>query len=960
MDVHTFLNELRQNPQYSDQIVYVHEIPAREAEHAHTESLSADTLELTQALGIGQLYAHQAEAIQLADEGRDLLIATGTASGKTLCYTLPILKRLQSDPKARALLLFPTKALCQDQFKGFRTALEATNLTERLAGVYDGDSPSTLRRRLRDHASALFSNPDMAHASLLSQHARWADFLANLRFLVLDELHVYNGLFGSNMALLLQRLFRLCEHYGSRPQIIGCSATIANPRELGERLTHRDLALVDRDSSPRGKKTYVLWNPPRVRATTWRSRRSANVEAHELMAQLVAQGVPTITFSKAKMTAEKIHRYVTDKLLEIAPQQVSKVTPYRGGYLPEERRAIEERLFKGELLGVSTTPALELGIDVGGLEACVVVGYPGTRASFFQQAGRAGRKEADSVVFLIGLDTSINQYIMTHPEYIFERSIEEAVIEPENPYVVMGHLRCAAHELALSLDEAKDFGPNADVVLKVLEDNRKLRKIRDRWYHAASETPQHEVSLRDYADANVVIEDIESGNTLGEINRYDSQPILHPGAIYMHQGDTYVVKELDLDRNIARVQKVEVGYYTQPLGGTDIHHIDHQLREKEFGTGKAYWGEVTAYFNTFAYERIHFYELDAISVHGVDLPQMVLETMAFWIVPPEDLLVQVRESGLDAHSGLRGIGYGTRMMLPLFITCDTLSFSHTVGSANSPWRSVFVYERYPHGLGFTEKAYDKLHLILPAVLENIKQCICVDGCPCCVGKPLRQATTWNVERGEGSIPSKAAARMILEGMMAEDAALQGDDIQALTDTDPARLERLERVLRRRLERMREPKVFHPITPEPEVRTRYPDVERPDKLGTPDVERRSTRRRDFDRDLHKRIAKRIKLSGLSPTSNPIPAPPGMHTRRGVARPTDFAGRPEASSNSPRPDPPPTQETEPVEPPAPPRSEVKPEPAKDTKISAKKPVVLGDSLAARARKLRKPKKEKEGTS
>ena len=923
MDVAAFLDEVRADPEYAEQMVYVHEAPARDATYAEAGPELEAAKDLLAAIGIESLYSHQAEALRLAQAGKDILIATGTASGKTLCYALPIINSLRANPKARALLLFPTKALAQDQFKNFSALLDSAGMSDRLAGVFDGDTPSPLRRKLRDHASVIFSNPDMVHAGLLPQHSRWAEFLGQLEWLVLDELHVYSGIFGSNMALLLRRFLRLCRHYGSAPRIVGCSATIANPVELGERLTGRRLQLVADDGSPRGRKTYVLWNPPRVRARNWRSRRSANVEAHQLMARLIERGVPTITFSKAKMTAEMIYRFVCDELRESAPGQAAKVTPYRGGYLPEERREIESRLFSGELLGVSTTPALELGIDVGSLDACIVVGYPGTRASFLQQAGRAGRKTEDSLVFLIGLDTSVNQYVMSHPEYLFEHSVEQAVIDPANPFVITGHLRCAAHEMPLSNTEAEAFGPRADIVLKVLESNRKLKQIEGQWYSSTTEVPNYEVSLRSYSDANVTIEDVDTGQILGEVNRFDSQPILHPEAIYMHRGDCYRVLELNLDNNIATVRRVETDYYTQPLGGTDIHHVDQRLREKKFGSGNAFWGEVTAYFGTFGYEKIRFYELDAISQHELELPTLVLETMAFWIVPPEPLMEDVRAAGLDAFAGLRAVGYATRMALPLFITCDTLDFSHTVGSVNSPWNAIFVYERHPHGLGFTQKAYERLDQIVPLVFERVRECPCDDGCPCCVGKPLRGFTTWNVERGESSIPSKAAALMILEGLLGDQTELQHPDATALTDRGAAADLRLEQALRRRLERMREPQVFHPITPAPGVKTEYPAREDAEELDKPDTARRAERRRSFDRDLHKRIAKRIDTGQLDAEAARPERPEGMSTRGGVVRPTDFPGRPESAAEDP---------------------------------AAPPPIIAGDSVAARAREKLKKKRNK----
>lgn len=888
MDVDAFLNDIRSAAEYAGQMVYVREVPAREACFAAPAAVLPQPVQhMLESRGIERLYSHQAEAIDRIHEGRNVLIATGTASGKTLCYAVPILQMLLRDAGGKALLLFPTKALCQDQFKSFDAALHAAGLSDVFAGVYDGDTPSALRRKLRDRASVIFTNPEMLHAALMPQHARWAEFLSRLKFLVLDELHVYSGIFGSNMANVLRRFARLCRHYGSSPQVAACSATIGNPRELAERLTGEPVELIDNDGSPHGARTYVFWNPPRVRATEWRSRRSANVEAHELMAMLIRSGVPTITFSKAKMTAEMIHRYVRETLEKTAPQLTNKISAYRGGYLPQERREIERRLFSGELLGVSTTRALELGIDVGGLEASIVVGYPGTLASFFQQAGRAGRRDRDALAVLIGLDTTVNQYVMSHPAYIFGRPIEQAVTDADNPFVVLGHLRCATHELPLEETEAAWFGPYTEMVLHVLADNLKVKRIGETWYHASSETPQHEISLRTYSDANVVIEDVDTGAVLGQVDKFDAPPILHPEAIYMHHGDTFRVLELDLERNIARVKREAVDYYTQAIGGTDVHHVDHCLREKPFGSARAYWGEVTAYFRSEMYEKIHFYSLDAISRHGLNLPTFALETMAFWIVPPEELMHRVRAADLDVHSGLRGIGYATRMLLPLFMTCDTLDFSHSIGSVNSPWNAIFVYERYPHGLGFTAKAYERLHEVMPAVLDTIRKCPCRDGCPCCVGKPLRQYTTWNVERGEASVPSKRSAVMILEGVLLDGSELEHADTHSLTDSDADDELRLEMALRRRLERMREPQLFHPI--EPSVPTKYPAAEQAESFPEADVARRAERRRSLTKELRKRIAKHIPSKKLEPLVGASGPPHGMSERSGKT-PSHFSGRP----------------------------------------------------------------------
>ena len=901
MDVDGFLQDIREAKGYRGQIVHVRELAAHGARYASPPTpMAAPVREMLAARGIERLYTHQDAAIGAARRGEDILVATATASGKSLCYTVPILEALLNDPTRTALLLFPTKALCQDQFKNFAPAMREAGLSDLLAGVYDGDTPGPLRRRLRDEGAVLFTNPDMLHAGIMPQHGRWAPFLSRLAWVVVDELHVYNGIFGSNAANLFRRFDRLLGHYGARPQFAASSATIANPGEMARQVLGREPTLVTEDGSPRGRRVYVFWNPPRQRAGDWRSRRSANVEAHELMAALVMRRVPTITFSKAKMTAEMIHRYVTETLQKEGSALAAKVTPYRGGYLPTERREIERRLFDGELLGVSTTPALELGIDVGDLDASIVVGYPGTLASFFQQSGRAGRRERDACVFLVGLDTAINQYIMTNPEYIFGRPIEEGVVDPDNPFVLTGHLRCATQEMALADAETGDFGPHAATVLRVLERHGKVRRLKNRWYHAAPEIPHHEVALRALDDLNVMIEDVASGAVLGEITLQDAPPILHPDAIYMHRGDTYRVIDLDVtDKMIARVERVEVDYYTQPLGGNDVHHIDLALREKPFGTGSAHWGEVTVYCRTPMFEKVHFYELDAISRHGLNLPTFALETMAVWIVAPEELMAEGRLAGMDMHAGLRGLGYATRMILPLFMTCDTLDFSHSVGSANSPWNAVFIFERYPHGLGFTEKAYDTLDRVLPAVLAHVGACGCDEGCPCCVGKPLRQASTWNVERGEGSIPSKRAALFILEGLLGDGTGLAEPDSDDLSDSPEAEELRIERALARRLERLREPRVFHPI--EPEVLTAYPDVVTDGELEGADSGKRRDKRRDFHREIRKRVAKQVPDRRLSPFAGKAEVPEGM--RRGhSARPTDFSGRPREAERREAPEPP----------------------------------------------------------
>jgi len=848
VSVAAFVESLRKSPEAEERLVHLREEPPRPARFADPERpLPPAIARALAGRGIERLYAHQARALDLVRSGRDAVVVTGPASGKSLCYQVPVLEALAEDPAATALLLFPAKALARDQLASLERLRAAAGI-DSVAGVADGDTPGGERRNLRERARAILTNPDFLHAAILPRHPAWARFFGGLRIVVLDEVHTYSGIFGANLANLMRRLLRVCRHHGADPRLVAGSATIGNPGELAERLTGRPFEVVDDDGSPRGRRTFAFWNPPRVRATRRRSRKSANVEAHELTAALVRAGIRTITFSKARVTAELIHRYVGETLRDTAPHLARRVAPYRGGLLPEERREIERRLFGGELLGVSTTRALELGIDVGGLDAAVVVGWPGTVASFFQQAGRAGRRDGDALVVLVGHDSPANQYVLRHPEYVFDRGAEHAAVEPENPFVLTGHLRCAAHELPLAEGEAGRFGPHGDLVMEVLEEHRKVRRIGGRWYHAAAETPQHEVSLRDATDRNVVIEDAETGRLLGEVSKFDAPTVRHPEAIHLRHGETWRVLALDLEKSVATVKRVDADYYTQSKGGDDVHHVDRTLRRKPFGTGTAAFGEVTAYFRIHAYEKIRFYTLDAVSKHGLDLPVYPIETMAVWFEPPESLMREVRAAGLEPTSGLRGIGYATRMLLPIFVRCDALDLSHTVGCVNSSWRTVFVWEHYPRGLGYTRKAYDRLHEILPRVRRAIRDCPCRDGCPLCVGKPLHPYAVLNPERGEGAIPSKRAALLVLDGLLGDGSGLDAPDEETLTDSPEALRVRLSRSLRRRRERVREPDVLHAVAPRPP--SGFPSPEDPSRLDTGDAERRGERRRSFRKKLRR--------------------------------------------------------------------------------------------------------------
>jgi DEAD/DEAH box helicase domain-containing protein len=903
VDVGAFLDALEAEPAYAGQIVHRRVEDARPARYADLERpLDSRIRTWLRGAGIERLWDHQAAAVNAVRRGKDVVVVTGTASGKSLCFHLPLLEYLLQDAGATALLLFPTKALCQDQCLGITAALEAVGLGGGICGVYDGDTPAAARRRLRDRGRVVLTNPDMLHASLLAGHARWSRFLDQLRLLVIDELHVYTGMFGTNVALLMRRVERVLAHYGARPTLVACSATVANPAEHARAITGRDPLVVDRDGAPSGRRTWVLWNPPVERGRVTRSRRSANDEAQDLMARLLLQGAPTITFSKARVTAEMIYRYVAESLRAISPGLERRVAAYRGGYLPEERREIEGRLWSGDLLGVSTTRALELGIDVGRLDAAVIVGYPGTVAALRQQAGRVGRTTRESLVVLVGLDTPVNQYVMRHPEYIFERVVECAVVDPGNPFALMDHLWCAAAELPLAPEEAAALAPEADLTLAVLEEHAKVICRNGRWYTATAEVPHHEVSLRTSPGRNVLITDVEGGAVVGEVGILESISLVHPGAVYIHRGETWRVLELDLDSAIAIVRREQTDHYTQPEGGTDVRHVDLVLRERSFGTGTAHWGEVTVHFRTDLYETVSFHTLDAVSQHGVAVPTLVLETAACWIVPPESLMREILARGLDPHAGLRGVGYATRMLLPVYLTCDTYDFSHSVGSINTPWNTLFIYERFPHGLGFTLRLYERLGEILKAVASSIRECDCRDGCPLCTGKPLRGYATWNVERGEASIPSKTAALAVLDGLLS--GPLETPEARSITEGHEALRLRLTQSMSRRLARNREPEQVlwsgKPVEPTPP--RGYPAREAEATLRVPDAEVRRSRQKELARRLRKREQE---LQERPSVTRPDIA-------RNQAVPTDapLPGTPEATRITPGPGPGPAPPRAPV--------------------------------------------------
>lgn len=599
---------------------------------------------LLSRLGIERLYSHQASAVSRALGGDDVAVVTPTASGKTLCYTLPVLQSLLRDPSARALYLFPTKALAHDQLEALGPWLDAPGLGP-VAGDYDGDTPSGRRTRVRSEARLLVSNPDMLHTGILPAHARWHDFFAGLRYVVIDEMHQYRGIFGSHVANVLRRLERVCAFHGSRPQYILCSATIANPADLALRLTGRQVHIVAESGAPRGERNLVLYNPP-IQDALLGLRRAAAHDAALIATRFLRQDVQTVIFAISRMGVELLVSQLR-RVSERMGLDPGLIRGYRGGYLPSERRDIERGLRDGSVRMVVATNALELGVDIGGLDACVMAGYPGTIASTWQQAGRAGRGDQESVAVLVANDSPLNQYVVNHPDYLLGRSPEHALINPDNLYVLLSHMRCAAYELLFKQGESYG-GQNVDAILDFMADEGSVRESRGRWHWVSQEYPAAAVSLRS-ADPNqvtiVTLREDGRRRTIGLVDRERAARTVYEGAIYIHEGRQYLVESLDWERGLAQVRPVEVDYYTAATSTTSLA-IEQELDKAVAGAQMLTLGEVTLTDRTTGYRRVQMSSGQVLGWGEIDLPEQEMLTYACWMCLTEEQIEALRQESM--------------------------------------------------------------------------------------------------------------------------------------------------------------------------------------------------------------------------------------------------------------------------------------------------------------------------
>ena len=745
---------------------HIAELPSRPARpHSWPAWAEPDVVRAFTAHGISSPWSHQFEAADLAHHGRHVVISTGTASGKSLAFQLPILNALAADPRARALYLSPTKALGHDQLRAAHALTAAVTRLDHVAPTsYDGDSPAEVRRFARERSRWLFSNPDMIHLSMLRNHARWAVFLRGLRFVVVDECHYYRGIFGSNVAMVLRRLLRLCTRYSASPTVVFASATTASPGATAAELIGQTVAEVTDDGSPQGARTVALWEPALRTDLTGENgapvRRSAGAEAARMMADLIAEGARTLTFVRSRRGAELTAMGARARLDEIAPDLADKVASYRAGYLAEDRRALERALAEGELRGLATTNALELGVDIAGLDAVLLAGFPGTVTSFWQQAGRSGRRGQGALIVLIARDDPLDTYLVHHPAALLDRPIERVVIDPANPYVLGPQLLCAATELPLDDGEVRAW--SAEAVATALVDDGLLRRRSGRYFPAPGTDPHPAVDIRGSTGGQILIVESGTGRLLGSVGAGQAPAAVHPGAVYLHQGESYVVDSLDLEDGIAFVRAEDPGYATFARELTDIAVT---------GTGERLtFGAVTlglvpvAVTNTvigYLRRRLTGEIIDFIEL---DMPARTLATTAvMYTITPEAL----QRNGIEPAripGSLHAAEHAAIGLLPLVASCDRGDIgglSTAIGPADG-LPSVFVYDGHPGGAGFADRGFRQARTWLSATAAAIKACECPRGCPSCVQSP---------KCGSGNDPlDKRGAVQVLELVLAAVAA----------------------------------------------------------------------------------------------------------------------------------------------------------------------------------------------
>jgi DEAD/DEAH box helicase domain-containing protein len=761
-------------------ITAVHHIPAREAQWNPVPDWVGPELSAAYAAkGVEKLYSHQARTVQAVHAGSNAVVVTPTASGKTLCYNLPILNAVLENADTRALYLFPTKALAQDQLA------ELHDLGERLDNrfgvfTYDGDTPADARAAIRERGHIVLTNPDMLHAGILPHHTKWTRLFENLRYIVLDELHTYRGVFGSHLANVLRRLRRVARFYGASPQFIACSATIGNPRELAERLTEAEFACISENGAPAGEKYFVFYNPPVVNRYLG-IRRGYIGETSRIAQKFLKRGLQTMVFANSRLQTEVLLTYL-QQANQAAPGQAQLVRGYRGGYLPGERREIERGLREGRIRGVVSTNALELGIDVGSLDAVTLAGYPGTIASTWQRAGRAGRRTTASCAVLVASSAPIDQFIVRHPEYFFGRSPEHAFVQPDNLEILVNHLKCAAFELPIEAGE-KFGGIEIAPICERLAEAGFLHRTGDHWHWTEQAYPADAVSLRAVTSDNfVIVDQTGAPEVIGEVDFASALTTVHPKAIYLHQGQQYQVERLDFNARRAYVKRVDLEYYTDAIRYTQVRVLEEAenarltrgLSGEDAGATRSH-GDVLVRSQVVGFKKIKFFTNENLGSGELELPENEMHTTAFWLTLERQLIESLPFPVRERQNGMHGLLYALASVATLLLMCDRRDLGTAIGERPpSPgvgleWEempagidaqceereffqpNLYLYDVYPGGIGFSEPLFSTADLLLARMRELIAACPCEKGCPSCIGAA-----------GERSEQAKEAALLLLE------------------------------------------------------------------------------------------------------------------------------------------------------------------------------------------------------
>lgn len=751
-------------PARRDRVTHVEHIPARQAGRARWPDWIDERLVTRWAnQGVSGLWPHQAETVERLHCGENVIISTGTASGKSLCYQVPALSQVLDG--GTVLYLTPTKALAADQLR----TLADLDLPELRAATFDGDTPFEERAWARRHANYLLTNPDMLHRTLLPRHARWSSFWRRLRMVVVDECHGYRGVFGSHVAQILRRLRRVCARYGSSPAFLLSSATASEPRVFAMRLTGLQMAEVTTDTSPRGATTFALWEPP---LTDLRGeggaplRRPATAESADLLADLVAADIRTLAFVRSRRAAESVALTTRARLQDLvadagAPADLpDRVAAYRAGYLADDRRGLEKAFRSGELLGLATTNALELGVDVTGLDAVLIAGWPGTRASLWQQAGRAGRAGQEALAVLIARDDPLDTYLVHHPEALFGRPVEAIVLDPGNPYVLGPHLCAAAAEIPLTRDDLEIFGPAAEGVLTGLVADGLLRRRATGWFWTSRERAADLADIRGAGGAPIQVVETSTGRLLGTVDESSSHTTVHTGAVYVHQGETFLVAELDLEAGVALVEAGTPDYTTFARDVTDVSVLE-SLRSHPLGPGELHFGSVEVTRRVVSYVRRRAQSGEPLGDEPLDLPPRTLRTRAVWWTLPASATAVLVRDGLDLGGAAHAAEHASIGLLPLFATCDRWDIGgvSTELHADTGLLTVFVYDGHEGGAGFAERGYARALDWLTATREAIVSCECERGCPSCIQSP---------KCGNGNEPlDKAGALRLLAVLLSD-------------------------------------------------------------------------------------------------------------------------------------------------------------------------------------------------